>query len=180
MSKYKYFLGIDPGQSGAISIINNEGELIKVISFKNHIRLLWGFKIINARTIAEELKFVIKDFSEVTALIERVNSFNQGRNGAFNFGANAIGLVLILEVLDVKEVNSTPPLEWKDLMKVSSKHLGGTFNGDGNEKDKALKKLSEAKANKLFPYFKFNHSATADEEESALLAYLCWNSNKGK
>ena len=172
---YKYFLGIDPGQSGAISILNIEGELIKVISFKNHIRVLWGFKIINARTIAEELKSVISDFSEVTALIERVNSYNQGRNGAFNFGANSIGLVLILEVLGVKEVNSTPPLEWKDLMGVSSKHLGA-YNG----KDKALKKLSEAKANKLFPYFKFNPSPTADEEESALLAYLCRNSNKGK
>ena len=174
---YEYFLGIDPGQSGAIAIINNEGELIKIISFKNHIRILWGFKIINAWTIAEELKSVIKDFSEVTALIEKVNSYNQGRNGAFNFGANAIGLDLILEVLGVKEVNSAPPLEWKDLMGVSSKYLG-TFNG--KDKDKALKKLSEAKANKLFPYFKFNPSATADEEESALLAYLCWNSNKGK
>ena len=174
---YKYFLGIDPGQSGAISILNIEGELIKVISFKNHIRNMWGFKIINARTIAEELKSVIKDFSEVTALIERVNSYNQGRNGAFNFGANAIGLVLILEVLGVKEVNSAQPLEWKDLMGVSSKHLG-TFNG--KDKDKALKKLSGVKANKLFPYFKFNPSPTADEEESALLAYLCWNSNKGK
>ena len=177
MPNYKYFLGIDPGQSGAISILNIEGELIKVISFKNHIRVLWGFKIINARTIAEELKSVIKDFSEVTALIERVNSYNQGRNGAFNFGANAIGLVLILEVLGVKEVNSAQPLEWKDKMGVSSKHLG-VFNG--KDKDKALKKLSGVKANKLFPYFKFNPSPTADEEESALLAYLCWNSNKGK
>jgi hypothetical protein len=175
---YKYFLGIDPGQSGAISIINSEGVLIKVISFKNHIRVLWGFKIINARTIAEELRGLIKDFSEVTALIERVNSYNQGRNSAFNFGANAIGLVLILEVLGVGEINSTPPTEWKDLMGVSVKNLGTFING--KDKDKALKKLSEAKANKLFPYFKFNPSATADEEESALLAYLCWNSNKGK
>ena len=174
---YEYFLGIDPGQSGAISIINVKGELIKVISFKNHIRNMWGFNIINAKTIAEELKSVISDFSEVTALIERVNSYNQGRNGAFNFGANSIGLVLILEVLGVKEVNSAQPLEWKDLMGVSSKHLG-TFNG--KDKDKALKKLSEAKAKKLFPYFKFNPSPTADEEESALLAYLCRNSNKGK
>ena len=174
---YEYFLGIDPGQSGAISIINVKGELIKVISFKNHIRNMWGFNIINAKTIAEELKSVISDFSEVTALIERVNSYNQGRNGAFNFGANSIGLVLILEVLGVKEVNSAQPLEWKDKMGVSSKHLG-TFNG--KDKDKALKKLSEAKAKKLFPYFKFNPSPTADEEESALLAYLCRNSNKGK
>lgn len=174
MPKYSYFLGIDPGQSGAISVINSEGVLIKVISFKNHIRILWGFKIINARTIAEELKNSIPSFSEATALSERVNSFNQGRNGAFNFGANAIGLVLILEVLGVKEVNSTPPTEWKDLMGVSTKHL--TSPGD----KKGLKKLSEAKANKLFPYFKFNPSATADEEESALLAYLCWNSNKGR
>jgi hypothetical protein len=62
-------------------------------------------------------------------------------------------------------------------MGVSVKNLG-TFNG--KDKDKALKKLSKGKANKLFPYFKFNPSATADEEESALLAYLCWNSNKGK
>ena len=173
---YEYFLGIDPGQSGAISIINVKGELIKVISFKNHIRNMWGFNIINAKTIAEELKSVISDFSEVTALIERVNSYNQGRNGAFNFGANSIGLVLILEVLGVGEINSTPPTEWKDKMGVSSKHLVGAFNG----KDKALKKLSEAKAKKLFPYFKFNPSPTADEEESALLAYLCRNSNKGK
>jgi len=177
MPNYKYFLGIDPGQSGAISIINVKGELIHIISFKNHIRILWGFKIINARTIAEELRALIKDFSEVTALIERVSSYNQGRNGAFNFGANAIGLVLILEVLGVGEINSTPPTEWKDLMGVSSKHLSYL---NGKDKDKALKKLSEAKANKLFPYFKFNPSATADEEESALLAYLCWNSNKGK
>ena len=177
MPNYKYFLGIDPGQSGAISILNIEGELIKVISFKNHIRVLWGFKIINARTIAEELKSVIKDFSTATVLSERVNSYNQGRNSAFNFGANAIGLVLILEVLGVKEVNSAQPLEWKDKMGVSSKHLG-TFNG--KDKDKALKKLSEAKANRLFPYFKFNPSSTADEEESALLAYLCFHSNKGK
>ena len=177
MPNYKYFLGIDPGQSGAISILNIEGELIKVISFKNHIRVLWGFKIINARTIAEELKSVIKDFSTATVLSERVNSYNQGRNSAFNFGANAIGLVLILEVLGVKEVNSAQPLEWKDKMGVSSKHLGA-FNG--KDKDKALKKLSGVKANKLFPYFKFNPSPTADEEESALLAYLCWNSNKGK
>ena len=84
-------------------------------------------------------------------------------------------LILGLIVLGVGEINSTPPTEWKDLMGVSSKHLGAF-----NNKDKALKKLSEAKANTLFPYFKFNPSATADEEESALLAYLCWNSNKGK
>ena len=174
---YEYFLGIDPGQSGAIAIINKSGELIKVISFKSHIRILWGFKIINARTIAEELKSVIKDFSLCTVLSERVSSYDQGRNSAFNFGANSIGLVLMLEALGFGEINSTPPTEWKDLMGVSSKHLG-TFSG--KEKDKALKKLSEAKANTLFPYFKFNPSATADEEESALLAYLCWNSNKGK
>lgn len=172
---YEYFLGIDPGQSGAISILNIEGELIKVISFKNHIRILWGFKIIQIKGVCEELKNTIPDFSLCTVLSERVSAYDQGRNSAFNFGANSLGLIMVLEALDFGTINSTPPLEWKNLMGVSSKHLG-TFNG--KDKDKALKKLSEAKANKLFPYFKFNPSPTADEEESALLAYLCWNSNK--
>lgn len=174
MSKYKYFLGIDPGQSGAISILNIEGKLIKVISFKNHIRILWGFKILQIKSIVEELKNSIPSFSEATVLNERVSAYDQGRNSAFNFGANSIGLILVLEALGFGEINSTPPTEWKDLMGVSSKHL--TAPGD----KKGLKKLSEAKAKTLFPYFKFNPSATADEEESALLAYLCWNSNKGK
>ena len=174
MSKYKYFLGIDPGQSGAISILNIEGELIKVISFKNHIRILWGFKIIQIKSIVEELKTTIPNYSEATVLSERVSAYDQGRNSAFNFGANSIGLILVLEALGFGEVNSTPPTEWKDLMGVSSKNL--TPPGD----KKGLKRLSEAKANKLFPYFKFNPSPTADEEEASLLAYLCWNSSKGK
>jgi hypothetical protein len=174
MSQYKYFLGIDPGQSGAIAIINKSGELIKVISFKNHIRLLWGFKIIQIKSIAEELKNTIPIFSTCIVLSERVSSYDQGRNSAFNFGANSLGLIMVLEALGFGEINSTPPTEWKELMGVSSKNL--TSSGD----KKGLKRLSEAKANKLFPYFKFNPSATADEEESALLAYLCWNSNKGK
>lgn len=176
--KYKYFLGIDPGQGGSISVINEEGKLIKVISFRNHIRILWGFKIINSSTIVKELKTLINDFSHIAVLSERVSSYDQGRNSAFNFGANSIGLILVLEALGCGEISSTPPTEWKDLMGVSSKNLT-SFKTD-KDKKKALKKMSEERAKSLFPYFNFIPSPTADEEESALIAWLCWNSYRSK
>ena len=153
----KYFIGIDPGQRGAFAIINEHESLIGYGNLPLHI--LWGHKTVN---FAEFSKIVFTRCSyspQIHVLIEKVTSYKQGRNSAFNFGANSLGFVNYLIAVGLTP-QCVAPNVWKPSLGLNS-----------------TKTKSIALAKNIFPELgkqKFSH----DEAEAILLAHICYSHNK--
>ncbi|MEH1786917.1 MAG: hypothetical protein V7L23_15395 [Nostoc sp.] len=177
---YNHFIGIDAGKKGAIAVLNSDGELLGIIRLR--MRSLWGREIFDPQQLVRDISSVCAtqqcdiDWEGVFVLVEQVNPRKQGRSSAFSFSGNSIGIVIALETIGAK-VQSIPSDQWKEKLKVGSSNLA-TQGSSEAEHSKFLKLLAAKKAKELFPKFKFKSSATKDEEESSLIAWLGWNSCK--
>jgi crossover junction endodeoxyribonuclease RuvC len=136
-------VGIDPGNSGAISFITSPDKPEKMLYYKldNTERDIWFF--------IEELKL---NYSPLFAYIEEVHSMpDQGIVGAFTFGKNYGFLIGLLTALKIPYEFVTPQ-KWKKEMRCIAPK-GST---------KVQKKnIDKAAAQRLFPDIKITH-ANAD------------------
>jgi Holliday junction resolvasome RuvABC endonuclease subunit len=140
------FIGIDPGQSGAIAAINSCGAVVGVVKNKETERDLW-------EAIAR-----FTGFPSAFAVIEHVHSMpKQGVASSFKFGTS-YGFLRGLLIASEVRFTEVSPVKWQTAMKCRSK-------GDKN--------VTKARAQQLFPNVKSTH-ATADALLLAEYARVTW------
>ena len=128
----KYFMGLDPGKSGGIALISEDGEQAIAQKVTDSERDLWLF----FKEYSSEVQF---------AKLELVHSSPQmGVRSAFSFGSYGfLRGILIASEIPFDEVR---PQKWM-------KHLSCLTGGDKN--------VTKRKAQQLFPKLKITH-AVAD------------------
>ena len=123
-----YVLGIDPGISGGVAVLNLHGAVIKTIPFSK-VETILPFLLLNQKQINR-------------SYIEQVHAFpKQGVCGVFTFGQNYgwwLGTLGALQFPVVKVY----PLKWQTALRCRT---GGNKN------------ISKAAAQKLFPHIKVTH-----------------------
>ena len=144
------FVGIDPGQSGAIAILRAYMSMDLIVYDMPLVKIK---KIVDANKLARMI--MIKPSNYLTAIIEDVHAMpGQGVSSMFNFGRNLGVVEGVLGTLDVKTIYTKPSV-WKTVM--------------GLSRDK---NLSREMAMEKFPRYKNLFSRKKDDgrAEAALLA----------
>src|SRR5262245_10847784 len=138
------FVGVDPGVSGGIAIINDDGALVDLTVMPRTERdLLDVFLPVGRGTLGAR------------AVLERVHSMpKQGHNGAFTFGRSYGHLQMALTAARIPFDEVTPG-QWQ-------KAMGCLTGGDKN--------ISKRRAQQLFPTVPKITHAVAD---ALLLAAFC-------
>lgn len=148
---YKLFCGIDGGSYGAISIIDNEGQLIKHIKMPLTIRDSW-------RTIEEFKQNIEKN--EMFGMVEKNHAYpGNGASSAFTFGYNSClaETILIYNEIPYEKI---PPQCWMGYFKMKK---------DRNESQTNWKNRLYQKTQMLFPKNKFYQY----ESDAILIAEYC-------
>ena len=128
----KLFMGIDPGGSGAITIVNQYGKHVA------HIK--------NKETLEDLCEFVDRYSVATFCFLERVSAMpRQGVSSTFKFGTSYGQLQGMISYAGIPWELVTP-VQWQTLLKCRT-------GGD--------KKISKAAAQRLFPDTKITH-ANAD------------------
>ena len=129
MGDMEYFLGIDPGISGGLAIVNSLGELSDAVGFKN--------------LTETDINDWMLAYPYSLALLEKVHSMpKQGVKSTFTFG-QSYGLLRGVLVANNLKREFVPPQVWQ-------KALGCMTKGDKN--------VTKAKAQELFPNRKITHA----------------------
>lgn len=146
------YAGVDVGKSGAITIMDEYGEIISTMP-----KVPWESDRLGAREIYERFSVWAKDGLTVT--VEKVNSFGQGRTSAFTFGRSVGGIMAVVDILKLPYIPVTPQT-WKKTMMV-----GYNYKEDG-------KGASIKCAYDLFPTLrpKLKLKSSHNLAESALIA----------
>ena len=104
-------LGIDPGSSGGLAIVENNNKRLPniILALRMPTVTIYGKKIIDTKKIATELKSHPIDVS----IIEKVHAMpRQGVTSSFQFGRN-FGGIETLSYLFSKRVDYVAPAVWK-------------------------------------------------------------------
>lgn len=109
----KVYIGIDPGLSGAIGVLDNDGEIIQVFDMpvvEMHVGKSVKKQVAPQAIVAELHLFKNED---VHAVIEKVNAMpGQGVSSMFNFGKTAGMLEGILAGM-IFPYSHVLPARWK-------------------------------------------------------------------
>lgn len=146
------YLGVDPGKTGGLAMLDKEGKILLLVSFSN----------LTPHEIYKAFGFGINCADGRTAVIEGVNAFpGQGVHSMFVFGEN---YGMLQGFLIAREIPFTKvsPVTWKKAMGLAGK-TGKTTRTE-------RKKLSRALAQRLFPQCEEINDSTA---EALLLAEYC-------
>lgn len=102
------FIGIDPGTTGAIVILNEGGGL--------EAASLMPVRRVGKRheVDAYNLAVILDGEGETRAAIEDVNAFGMGRTSAFTFGKNVGACLALLDALEIPTMRVLPRL-WQEL-----------------------------------------------------------------
>lgn len=127
------YLGVDPGKSGAMAVVDGDGGLVEVIRLDNTLRDVW--------------EWLDRHRAEISfAVLEKVSAMpKQGVASTFKFGMSFGHCEMALAAAGVRYELVTPA-KWQGAMSCRSK-------GDKN--------VTKARAQQLFPGAKVVH-ATAD------------------
>jgi myo-inositol catabolism protein IolC len=118
-----FFLGVDPGQSGAIAVIDEFGAYV------SHLKL----KDATERDVWSWIEDVTND-ADVRAVVESVHSMpKQGVSSSFKFGFNA-GFLRGLLVAAAIPFDVATPQRWM-------KELGCMSGGDKNRTKQAAERM---------------------------------------
>lgn len=159
-----YYVGVDPGLSGAVAIISSDDDYkvfdIPIMSkgsgtVKNEI---------NSSGMKESLAVELKFFSKAVAAVERVNAMpGQGVSSVFSLGDSFGACRTVLACLNIPTFYITPT-EWKK------------FFGLSSDKEQA-----RALAIRLFPKADLKLKKNIDRAEALLIAsYLKQKVEKAK
>lgn len=105
----KLYVGIDPGEKGAIAAIKENHELVGSLLFE-HMN--------DPYSISEWLRTLSRDY-EVAVALEKVGAMpGQGVVSMFNFGRNVGGWEWLLQVLQLPVVRPRPQ-EWQEALGIA-------------------------------------------------------------
>ena len=127
----KLFIGIDPGKSGAIAFLPEDGEP-------------WTIKLDNTdHDIVSAICDAFIDYDQMTAVLEKVHAMpGQGVTSMFNFGQSFGAMKMLLAASKIPFELVTPQ-KWQTA-------LGCRSGGQKN--------VTKAKAQQLFPSIKITHA----------------------
>lgn len=129
MGDMKYYLGIDPGVSGGLAIVNEDGHLIGANGFKN--------------LTEDDINDIFATNTFDFAILEKVHSMpKQGVKSTFTFGQSYGFLRGLMAAHKIKRDFVTPQ-KWQ-------KEMGCLSRGDKN--------VTKSKAQQLFPKWKMTHA----------------------
>ncbi len=148
-----YICGIDPGKTGAISLITNSQHLILVEDMPPSVQELAEFFRLHADSIGFA---VVEEVGSMIYTNKAGERRGQGAKPSFTFGKGFGEILGVLAALQIP-VKLIKPSVWKSLMNLSS-----------NKND------SLALARKLFPDNQnlFTRKKDADRAEASLLAWF--------
>ena len=120
----RYYLGIDPGISGALAVLDENEDIVQIFDMPT-LEVITGKskkQRVNPQAIVAELR-LFKD-QRVEGVIEQVNAMpNQGVTSMFSFGRSLGILEGVLAGLDIPYSLVTPTV-WKKRMQVNSSKDG--------------------------------------------------------
>jgi crossover junction endodeoxyribonuclease RuvC len=120
----RYYLGIDPGISGALAVLDENEDIVQIFDMPT-LEVITGKskkQRVNPQSIVSELK-LFKD-QRIEGLIEQVNAMpNQGVTSMFSFGRSLGILEGVLAGLDIP-YNLVTPTVWKKRMSINSSKDG--------------------------------------------------------
>ena len=148
-------IGIDPGVSGAISILENK-KVIEVFEMPTMIDGKKNKRQVNGSQVINIIKEKLNDKKEVIVVVEQVNAMpGQGVTSMFNFGQSFGVIKGICAALSVP-IYFVRPSKWK-------KH----FNLIKTNKDASRTKVIE-----IFPYIssKIPRKKDSNKADSILIA----------
>ena len=149
----KYFLGIDPGASGAIAVLNQEGHLVAVIDMP--VFDVKVGKAIKRRVSPELLAHELSLYPNAIATLEQVSAMpGQGVSSMFAFG-ESYGIVKgVLGALKIP-THLVTPNAWKKAMQLNASKDG-----------------SRAKATQMWPGWGYMFKRVKDDgrAEACLIA----------
>ena len=148
-------IGIDPGISGAISIIENK-KILEVYDTPTMIDGKKNKRQINSAQVTNIIKERLNTEKEVIVVVEHVNAMpGQGVTSMFNFGQSFGVLKGICAAMQLS-VYFVRPAKWKKY-----------FNLINSEKD-----ASRTKAIEIFPYFasKLSRKKDSNKADAILIA----------
>ena len=147
--------GIDPGVSGAISVLENK-KVIEVFEMPTMIDGKKNKKQVNGSQVTNIIKGRLKDNKEVIVVVEHVNAMpGQGVTSMFNFGQSFGVLKGVCSAMQLP-MYFVRPAKWKKY-----------FNLINSEKD-----ASRTKAIEIFPYIssQLSKKKDANKADAILLA----------
>jgi len=118
----KYFFGIDPGASGAIAVLSEEGHFVAV--FDMPVLEVKVGKAIKRRVNAELLAYEVGLYPNAVAVLEQVSSMpGQGVSSMFAFG-ESYGIVKgVLAAFQIP-THLVTPVKWKKAMELNASKDG--------------------------------------------------------
>lgn len=107
-------LGIDPGLSGAIALLDEEGEIIEIYDMPISAKTSGKGNQVNAYLLAGYIGIVNADYSlNISAVIERVHAMpKQGVTSSFGFGRTLGVIEGVLASLSIP-IEWVTPQKWK-------------------------------------------------------------------
>ena len=133
-TKYKIYLGIDPGKGGGIGVVNEEDDIKQAFKFPKDIE-----------DLAPMIGSVVSGYNtdEICVMIEHVHSFpTDGRPAAFSFGRNLGHWEGVLSTFELDKT-TVAPRTWQE-------HYDVPVMPDKYERKRWLKSIAQ----KLFPNIK--------------------------
>lgn len=128
------FVGIDPGQQGAVSCINiNQNAIV------SYDMPLLPQKGIDGMEIFSLMKILKHSCNNIFCVLEKAQPMpNQGSVGIFNYG---IGYGKILSALEINKIpfQEVHPLKWKKEFGITTKSRTGTKITPAEKKQLSLK-----------------------------------------
>ena len=119
-----FYIGIDPGNSGAIAVLDKRGAIVDIFDMPT-LEVVSGKskkQRVNPQGVVAELRLFTDQHAE--AIVEQVNAMpNQGVTSMFSFGRSLGVLEGALAGLFIPYVHVTPVV-WKKKMQVNSSKDG--------------------------------------------------------
>lgn len=185
MKAINYYIGIDPGVKGAISVVDSAGKICCCAQFPSKKELSKTGRKLTRLDLVELVslfKFISASYHNETIAIEKqVAMPGQNSIGTFNTG---VGYGIILAMIEVffptADVNIVNCKDWQSVMIMNRTYVESKLRRD---RRKQLKKDSIKAAQELFPDFEFKKSSKSKIDsdgmtDSALIAYYCYLQNK--
>ena len=155
----KYYLGIDPGISGGISLIDENKKII-LTEIMPIFKSDKNKKELDVKEIVAILKRLQEDFGITQAGLESVHAFpGQGVSSMFKFG-KVFGIIIgILQALDIP-YSFIRPLRWQREVLVG-------YRG------KYPKENAKAFISQLYPNYNFKASDRCKKQHDGLIDAVC-------
>lgn len=122
----KYYLGIDPGLTGAAALMDANGGLVGVFDLPviRDGALAWIWPVELCRELSELVTKADANYDSIDVWIERVSAMpKQGVASSFNFGVSFGSILGILMTRAAMPINFVTASKWKrDLALSKDKH----------------------------------------------------------